>query len=181
MDLLVLYSTSEGHTAKIARKIVEVLENRNHNVTLTATSDPGYCDPATFDAAILCAPIHMASYPSDFVQFVTDWKHSLQKVTTMLVTSSLLIAADSEEKKQEAEQYPIGLAESSGWQPDQIYNVAGSLNYPEYDLFKRWIMKLAARELDWSDDTSKEFELTDWKELKLTMDDFLNTFSKKVA
>ncbi|MEM8650692.1 MAG: flavodoxin domain-containing protein [Pseudomonadota bacterium] len=181
MQILVLYSTSEGHTAKIANRFAEVFENLGHQVFLTATSDPGYCDPGTFDAAVLCAPIHMGQYPSDFVQYISDWKSALSGVPTALVTSSLFIVCSEEDAQMKAKGYPDELSARTGWKPDCVYNVAGSLNYPQYDFFKLWMMKWAAKSEEWPTDTDSEHIFTDWNELSAYANDFLKTANADAA
>jgi menaquinone-dependent protoporphyrinogen oxidase len=46
-----------------------------------------------------------------------------------------------------------------------VEHVAGAFRYTEYDFFKRWAMKLIAREHGQPTDTSKDYELTDWSRL----------------
>lgn len=181
MQILVLYSTVEGHTAKIARRIANKIEALGNEVFLTETSDPGYCDPGVFDAAILCAPIHMGMYPDEFVQYVKDWQPVLSRVPSALITSSLLIACKDDDAQKEAKAYPAKLIFETDWEPDKTYNIAGSLNYPEYDFFKRWIMKRAARSENWSDDTREEHDFTQWDDLETFTDDFLTFIRKEAA
>ena len=181
MQILVLYSTSEGHTAKIATAFAEVFQDLGHEVFLTATADPGYCDPGTFDAAVLCAPIHMGAYPSNFIQYIENWKSALAKIPSVLVTSSLFIVCAEDKEREQAEGYPHELIAKTGWKPTRIYNVAGSLNYPEYDFFKRWVMKRAAKLENWPDDTDTEHDFTNWEGLKAFADEFAKTIASEAA
>ncbi|MDJ0612708.1 MAG: flavodoxin domain-containing protein [Rhizobiaceae bacterium] len=181
MQILILYSTIEGHTAKIAKKLADAFEDLDNEVFLSVTSDPGYCDPGTFDATILCAPIHMGSYPGDFIDYIENWKSALSQVPNALVTSSLMIACADEDEQTEAKSYPTKLTKQTGWQPSQVYNVAGSLNYPEYGFFKRWLMKRAAQTENWPDQTDKEHDFTDWKALKTFAKQFADSLKKEVA
>lgn len=165
MGVLVLYSTVEGHTRKIAEAVARQFENDGHEVALTATSDPGYCDPGTFDAAILLAPIHMGNYPPDFVRYIQNWKASLNAVPNALITVSLAIASKNEDEREEAMSFPAKLAEQTGWNPLERHHAAGALKYLEYDFFKRWIMRRIAAAEGGPVDTSKDYELTDWAAL----------------
>ena len=173
MNILVLYATVEGHTRKVAKTLASDLEALGEEVFLTNVTDPGYCDPGTFDAAILCAPIHIGRYPSEFVQYIQNWKSSLQTVPNALVTVSLSINSDHEEEREEAEAYPEKLAKKTGWTADLYHNAAGALKYVEYDFFKRWIMRRIADDEGGPVDTSKDHEMTDWDELKKFAKEFL--------
>ena len=50
MRILVLYSTVEGHTGKIAETISNWLETAGYETALTRPDQVGYLDPANFDA-----------------------------------------------------------------------------------------------------------------------------------
>lgn len=178
MKVLVLYATVEGQTKKIAKTLSEEFEAKSLEVDLTAVSDPGYCEPGTYDAAILCAPIHMGRYPSEFVDYINNWKSSLIGVPTALVTTSLAIASDRADEKEEAEGYPKKLIKKTGWVPTETYNVAGALKYLEYNFFKRWILKRIAQSEGEPTDTSKDHELTDWKALKAFAHNFIKNHIK---
>ncbi len=174
MRILVLYATVEGHTRKIAETLADEFEASYMDVILTNVSDPGYCDPGTFDAAVLCAPIHISRYPSGFVKYIQSWKSSLQEVPTVLVTVSLAIASDEADERKEAEGYPKDLTDKTGWYPDQYYHAAGALKYLEYDFFKRWMMRRISDSEGGPVDTSKDHELTDWPALRAFASEFAN-------
>ena len=63
MNFLVLYSTIEGQTRKIAEAVASHLDTQGHMVMLTDANRDD-CDPGTSDGAILCAPVHIGRYPS---------------------------------------------------------------------------------------------------------------------
>jgi menaquinone-dependent protoporphyrinogen oxidase len=64
-----------------------------------------------------------------------------------------------------------------GWHPTLIKVVAGALPYTKYSFFTRWIMKRIVSEAGGDTDTSRDYEYTDWKDLR----DFTDRFAKLVA
>jgi menaquinone-dependent protoporphyrinogen oxidase len=178
MRVLVLFATVEGHTEKIAGFISRMLQDGGHEVFLSATNQAGYCDPGTVDAAILCAPIHIGRYPSDFVHYIQNWKSSLVDIPNALITSSLAIASDDEEEQSEARAFPDKLAKQTGWKPRKVFNVAGALKYTGYDFFKRWMMRRISASEGGPVDTSKDHELTDWDALAAFVTDFMKSSAK---
>ena len=165
MGVLVLYSTVEGHTRKIAETVARQLESDGYEVALTAAADPGFCDPGAYDGVILLAPIHMGNYPSDFIHFIRNWKGALNGVSNALITVSLAIHSENEDERMEAMHFPDKLTEQTGWKPLELHHAAGALKYLEYDFFKRWIMRRIAAAEGGPVDTSKDYELTDWAAL----------------
>lgn len=173
MNFLVLYSTIEGQTRKIAEAVASHLETQNHMVLLTDANQIGFADPGTSDGAILCAPVHIGHYPAAFVHFVRDWCEVLNGMPSAFISVSLSIASADDEEKAEARNYPLTLTAETGWKPQSVLNCAGALKYTEYDFFKRWMLKRIAAAEGGPIDTKHDYELTNWTDVKRFVDDFL--------
>lgn len=174
MKFLVLYSTIEGQTRKIAEAIASRIESTGHFVELTDANQVGSADPGNGDGAILCAPVHTGHYPAPFVNYVQNWRSVLNDIPTAFVSVSLSIASTDEAEKAEARNYPVTLSEQTGWKPNSVLNCAGALKYSEYDFFKRWMLKRIAAAEGGPIDARKDYELTNWTDVKRFVDDFLN-------
>lgn len=174
MQLLVLYDSVEGQTKKIAEFIASQLDSKGMEVFLTQASDPTFCDPAQYDAAILCAPVHIGAYPTAFVAFIQNWKSSLNTVPTAFVSVSLAITSKDKKDVAEAQSYPKDLFSKTGWSADRTHHAAGALRYLEYDFFKRWMMKKIAASKGEPTDTTQDYELTDWDQLKEFVESFVD-------
>lgn len=172
MRILVLFSTVEGHTGKIAETLSGWIEDSGHQAALTKAGQVGYVDPAEFDGVIACAPIHAGLYPEAFTDFIRNWKDSLSSTRTALVTVSLGIASEHEDEREEVKVLPRELEAQTGWKADQEYHAAGALKFVEYSFFKRWIMRRFSEMEGGPVDITKDHELTDWDDLK----DFLRSW-----
>ena len=177
MAVLVLYATVEGQTRKIAEHVAARIEGLGHMVVLGDVRDPGFAVPGTFEAIVLCAPIHMGRYPEAFVRFVTDWKTAIEAVPNALVSVSLAIHSDDATERAEAEAYPTHLEHKSGYHPASVHHAAGALKYLEYDFFKRSLMRRIAGKEGGPVDVSRDHELTDWAAL----DQFIDGFAGQIA
>jgi menaquinone-dependent protoporphyrinogen oxidase len=58
-----------------------------------------------------------------------------------------------------------------------IKHVAGALLYTRYNLFKRWLMKRIVAQQGGDTDTSKDYDYTDWADLRA----FANEFRRRIA
>ena len=173
MKIAVFYGTVEGHTRKIAGTIAAQLEEMGHQAMLVDVSQPGPTGVGEMDAAILAAPIHVGQYPPAFVSFIQNWKSQLADLPTALVTVSLGIASKIRVEREEAESFPEGLFEQTGWRANRVHNAAGALKYVEYDFFKRWMMRRISEMEGGPVDTSKDHELTNWDQLKEFVSNFV--------
>lgn len=174
MRVLVFYATVEGQTRKIAETIAKQAENDGHEVIVTDANQLGFVGAGTYDATIMCAPVHMHRYPSPFVHFAHEWKDALNSRPSAFVSVSLAIASKSPEERKEAENIASELLQSTGWAPRTVHNCAGALKYTEYDFFKRWMMKRVADKEGSPTDTSQDYEMTDWAGLEVFVEQFLS-------
>lgn len=179
MNILIFYATVEGQTRKIAKTIAAAIEAAGHMVFLADAAQPGLTDPAEYDAAILCAPIHIGKYPAPFMHFIQQWKGSLSSVPTALVTVSLAIASRNEKERKEAANFPRELEQATGWRAGMECNAAGALKYLEYDFLRRWAMRYISGKEGGPTDTSQDYEMTDWKELEQFVTKFLSGIAAK--
>ena len=177
MKFLVLYSTVEGQSRKIAEAVASHIEARSHFVELTDANQVGSADPGTSDRAILCAPVHVGRYPTAFVHYVRNWRAILNSIPTAFISVSLAIASTDDAEKAEARSYSVNLSEETGWNPQSVLHCAGALKYSEYDFFKRWMLKRISAAENGPIDPRHDYELTNWTEVKHFVDDFIDELS----
>jgi menaquinone-dependent protoporphyrinogen oxidase len=60
----------------------------------------------------------------------------------------------------------------TGWRPTVTKPVAGALLYTRYNPIKRWVMKRIVRKAGGDTDTSRDYEYTDWSDLRAFADEF---------
>ena len=60
----------------------------------------------------------------------------------------------------------------TGWRPTVTKPVAGALLYSRYNPFKRWMMKRIVQKGGGDTDTSRDYEYTDWDDLRAFADEF---------
>ena len=63
------------------------------------------------------------------------------------------------------------------WQPDERKLVAGALPYTRYNWVKRWVMRRIVSKAGGDLDTSRDYEYTDWDDVKA----FAVKFADRVA
>ena len=63
------------------------------------------------------------------------------------------------------------------WRPTVIKPVAGALLYTHYNWIKRWVMKRIVRKAGGDTDTSRDYEYTDWNDLRK----FAEQFAQRVS
>jgi menaquinone-dependent protoporphyrinogen oxidase len=171
MKVLIIYGTTEGQTRKISLYMESVLLESGIQVTLADAADSPP-SPDAFDGVIIGASIHMHKYQSSVAYYISKNYASLNKRTGAFFSVCLALVSDLKEEHEEAEKVMSDFLDQAGWKPQLRTQIAGALKYTEYDFFKRLIMKMISKKQGRSTDTSKDFEYTDWNQVR----DFVRGF-----
>jgi menaquinone-dependent protoporphyrinogen oxidase len=170
---LVAYSTTHGHTAKVARHVGEVLTTAGFDVRVDELEKHGPTpDPSEFDAVVVAGSIHAGHHQSHLTDWMRDHARSLAARPDALLSVSLTAADDTDEARETTRRLMDELADDTGWTPDRTLAVAGALQYHEYDLPTRVLMRLIARSHGASTDASHDVDYTDWDALDRFVADF---------
>jgi menaquinone-dependent protoporphyrinogen oxidase len=65
----------------------------------------------------------------------------------------------------------------TGWQPSVVKIVAGALPYTRYGWLKRFVMRRITRKAGMETDPTRDYEYTDWEDLRLFAAGFLRRVS----
>jgi menaquinone-dependent protoporphyrinogen oxidase len=174
-DLLIVYASSEGQTAKIARRMAERARERGAGVEVhDAAALPAGLDPGAFGAAIVAGSIHYSRHQRAIAHFVRDHLQALQEMPSAFVSVSLAAAGDGGDRVG-AQRWVDRLLAETGWRPTETWLVAGAFRFTRYGLLKRWLLRRIAKRMGQPTDTRRDYELTDWDDLDGFMDRFLAT------
>lgn len=180
MNVLVLYSSTEGQTKKIAERVASEIDGRGRNAT---TYDMGSEQKAPsisdFDAVIVAASVHQGFHQESAVNFVAAQRERLKSRKAAFLSVSL--SAAMPDGKAEAQGYVDRFVEATGWTPDASLSVAGAVRLSSYDYFERQVMKYIIARKGIVHDADVDYECTDWPELEAFVETFLASDRKPVA
>jgi menaquinone-dependent protoporphyrinogen oxidase len=169
---LLLYATTHGHSAKIAGRVAETLRQNGVDVDVLDVKSAGDPDPREFDAVIVAASLHAGHHQRPIVDWVKSHRDELAGLPTAFLSVSLTAAEDSEEARAATRKCIEDFQDETGWSAGVTEAVAGSLQYREYDVFTRLLMRLKMRHGGHETDTGQDYEYTDWDALERFAVDF---------
>ena len=173
--LLIAYSSSEGQTLKVAEFIAEVIRERGH---LADIADVAMLSGAhlekDYDAVILGASIHAGRHQKSMVHFAKKYASRLDDLATAFYSVSLTSVSKDPVHRNQATEYVNTFIKEVDWVPDRIWYVAGALPYRKYSLLKRLVVRQAVKQEGGDIDTSRNYEYTDWNELRASVFEFLD-------
>ncbi len=161
--VLVVYSTHDGQTRKIAERIATVLRVRRHVVELLdAARAPRTLDLARFQAVFIGSPLHAKGYLAPVVRFVREHKTALARVPTLFFSVGLAVLSKVHDGRAQTMVIVDKLLAETGWRPRRIELVAGALPYTRYNFLVRFVMRRISKAEGGDTNTSRDYEYTDW-------------------
>lgn len=182
LRVLVAYATKHGHTRLVAERVGAVLRERGLAVELC---DLGGRDadplPSGFAGVVVAASVHVSRHQ----RCVADWarRHAAMLDTrpSAFLSVSLTAADDTAEARAATGELIAEFAGATGWTPTATLAVAGALQYREYDLPTRVLMRLIARQHGASTDTADDVVLTDWRAVERFAVEFAASVEARAA
>jgi menaquinone-dependent protoporphyrinogen oxidase len=172
--IAVVFGTTDGQTAKIARQVAEVLRSEQDQVELIDTRAPIPAAPFEgVEAAVIAGSVRMGKFQRPLVAFARAHQTELARIPTAFLPVSLSAARSTPAAVREVRKTIARFIEETGFTPGFIQPLAGALVYSRYPFFTRLAMKLISKMAGGDTDTSRDYEYTDWN----AVSDFARRFA----
>jgi menaquinone-dependent protoporphyrinogen oxidase len=174
---LIVYETVEGQTEKIALTLASEMRKLGDSVeTIHLATPPDSIQ--SFDGILVGAPVYYSSYPKNIRNWVkANVKILSEKPGGFFSVCLGMLQKNSNKAQIEERKIVRDFVNWSDWHPNITAIFAGSLAYSKYGWIKRQIMKMISRRAGGKTDTSRDYEYTDWEEVRR----FARQFSALVA
>lgn len=160
---LVVYGSTHGHTAKIAARMAAAMREQGLLVDVLDVEHAGDADPADYDVTVVGASLHKEHHQKEVVDWVTARLAALEARPSAFFSVSLSAAEDTPESRAATQGCIDDFCAQTGWTPTVTERVAGCLQYREYDVFTRQLMRLLMRKMGHPTDASQDYDYTDWE------------------
>jgi menaquinone-dependent protoporphyrinogen oxidase len=163
--ILVMYGTADGHTAKIAGVIADTLRSHGAVVDVHQVGRT-QCLPDHYDGVVVAAPVRGGKYLKPVRRWVRAHIAALNARPTAFVSVSLGVLQRDANVDRTLKTIMNGFLSETGWHPVVTKPVAGALLYTRYNWFIRRVMKRIAAKAGGDTDTTRDYEYTDWQDLR---------------
>lgn len=178
MRVLIVYGTTEGQTRKICEQIGTWMRDGGAQVDLIdSTIVPEEMNLHLYDAFIAAGSLHQGKHQSSLAHFVQAHEVGLKGLPSAFLSVSLTAISKDEKHQADAQKCIDQFIEQTGWHPTFTKPVAGALKYTQYDWLRRMVMRSIVKKEGGDIDTSRDYEYTDWEELKGFAAEFLDALS----
>ena len=163
-DSLIIYSSTDGHTKIICERITNFLRKKN-KVEIKSLYEAAKLDLSKFNKIIIGASIRYGRHSSELYNFIKLNKNILdQKESTFFSVN--VVARKPEKNSPDTNPYIKKFLKISKWKPKKIGVFAGKVDYPNYNFFDKYIIKLIMFITSGPIDTSQSYEFTDWSKVE---------------
>ena len=165
-SFLVIYSSTDGHTKTICERIKNFLSDGNL-VKIISLEDVKKINLPKFEKIIIGASIRYGKHSKELYNFIKLNKNILDQKKCAFFSVNV-VARKPEKNTAETNPYINKFLKISKWKPNKIKVFAGKVDYPNYNLIDKYIIKFIMFITNGPTDTSQSYEFTDWSKV----DDF---------
>ena len=140
-NILILYSTTDGHTRKICEFLQHFIAQQNNHVTLRSIDEASGIDLAAYDKIVVGASIRYGKHAKPVYDFVRENQHLLDSMPNAFFSVNL-VARKPGRNTRESNPYVKRFLKQITWEPKHLAIFAGKLDYPKYSFWDRKIIQL---------------------------------------
>lgn len=159
--ILLTYSTVDGHTKTICKKILSYCKT-SHVDILPIDSSINIKD---YDTVVIGASIRYGKYREEIFEFIKENEELLNSKDNAFFSVNV-VARKENKNKPETNPYLIKFLNKISWQPKILDVFAGKIDYPKYKFLDKYAIKFIMWITKGPTDTSKVYEFTDWNRVK---------------
>ena len=159
--ILLTYSTVDGHTELICKKIASYCKT-SHVFLLPISSSINIKD---YDTVVIGASIRYGKYREEIFEFIKENEELLNSKDNAFFSVNV-VARKENKNKPETNPYLIKFLNKISWQPKILDVFAGKIDYPKYKFLDKYAIKFIMWITKGPTDTSKVYEFTDWNRVK---------------
>lgn len=139
-NILIIYSTTDGHTEEICQRLQQVVEDLSHQVELVSLNDNPQLNLASFDKIVVGASIRYGKHRPEVYRFIKTNQHILQTKPSAFFTVNV-VARKPEKNQPGTNPYLKKFLKQITWQPRQLAVFAGKIDYQRYGFWDRSIIR----------------------------------------
>ncbi|TNF99003.1 MAG: menaquinone-dependent protoporphyrinogen IX dehydrogenase [Gammaproteobacteria bacterium] len=163
--IVIIYSTTDGHTKKICQHLQQAVESQNHQVTLVSINDETAIDIKSFEKIVVGASIRYGKHNPKVYEFI---KRNLQILDSKpnAFFSVNVVARKPEKNQPDTNPYLKKFLKQIPWKPKKLAVFAGKIDYQRYSVMDRLIIRMIMWITKGPTDPKTSIEFTNWTQVE---------------
>jgi menaquinone-dependent protoporphyrinogen oxidase len=171
-NILISYSTTDGHTRSICDRLRQVIEEQQHSVTVSWMTEDPDIELDGFDTVVIGASIRYGKHQPQVFEFIRKNQATLEAKPSAFFSVNV-VARKPEKNQPETNPYLQKFLKKISWQPQNLAVFAGKIDYPRYGFMDRQMIRFIMWMTKGPTDPTTTIEFTDW--------DSVEAFGRKIA
>jgi menaquinone-dependent protoporphyrinogen oxidase len=163
--ILILYSTTDGHTRRICERLQGVAQGQGHQAILVDLEAEPVPDLNSYDKIVIGARIRHGRHSPRVAEFVNHYRRFLEDKPSAFFSVNI-VARKPAKSRPETNPYVRKFLKDVSWRPTATAVFGGRLDYPRYDFWDRTIIRLIMWMTRGPTDPTKVVEFTDWRQVE---------------
>ena len=159
--VLILYSTTDGHTIEICKRIKKTVEAQGYRVQMQDLQDGPELVSGTFDKVVIGASIRYGKHQPLVGEFIKENQSILEAYPNAFFSVNV-VARKAEKNRPETNPYLQKFLKKIDWQPQQLGVFAGKIDYPSLGFVDKQMIRLIMWITKGPTDPNAIVEFTDW-------------------
>ncbi len=159
--ILIVYSTTDGHTPRICARLQQVMLGLGKEVTVLPMAQAATLALDGFDRVVLGASIRYGHHQPEVAQFIARHQGQLEHRPSAFFTVNI-VARKPNKNTPATNPYLIKFLRTITWQPALTGVFAGKLDYPKYGFLDRLMIRFIMLITDGPTDPKAVVEFTNW-------------------
>ncbi|MBY5923488.1 menaquinone-dependent protoporphyrinogen IX dehydrogenase [Ferrimonas balearica] len=164
---LVLYMSRGGHTARVARTIMETLQDEGQACDMMdlLEAEREGIDWTRYQRVVMGAPVLYGTYDKSVFAFIEDNRAELEARPSSFFNVSV-VARTPEKSTVEGNRYMQKFLELSPWRPTDLKVIAGKVDYPNWGFLDSLAIRLIMKMTNGPTDPKTVIDYTDWEDVR---------------
>ena len=163
--ILILYSTTDGHTVEICKRLASVMTRAGSTAEMADLKDGPSLGDFEFDKIVIGASIRYGKHQQAVYEFIRDNRQTLERYPNALFSVNV-VARKPEKNMPETNPYLQKFLKQIDWVPQNLGVFAGKIDYPALGVFDRTMIRFILWMTKGPTDTTRTYEFTDWDKVE---------------
>jgi menaquinone-dependent protoporphyrinogen oxidase len=159
--VLLLYSTTDGHTIEICKRLQSVIEKEGDAVEIADLKGVPALDGRDFDKVVIGASIRYGKHQKTVYEFIRNNQQRLEACPNALFSVNV-VARKPEKNTPETNPYLQKFLRQIDWRPQNLGVFAGKISYPKYGFIDKQMIRFIMWMTKGPTDPTATIEFTDW-------------------
>ena len=163
-NIVIIYSTTDGHTREICSRLQIIIEQDGHHVTLIPIEDASEVELNKFNKIVIGASIRYGKHSKMIYEFISNNQKILDEKPNAFFSVNV-VARKPDKNRPETNPYLKKFLSQISWKPKELAVFAGKIDYQKYTIFDRLMIRMIMWITKGPTDPKANIEFTDWNQV----------------